>query len=132
MRAQRGAPSRTGDCLDQPIVYQELQVAFLPVGDDRVQPGVAVTGRRIARSPQRAADPLAAAAPRSCLAPGNGGETQISRPAGSAMTCTFTPWHLCLPEEYGRSLPEAIATRSIPSRLPSMITYAFPAATAMA
>jgi hypothetical protein len=32
------------------------------------------------------------------VVPGRAGEAQISRPAGSAMTCTFTPWHLCFPE----------------------------------
>lgn len=31
-------------------------------------------------------------------APGRAGEAQMRRPLQSAMTCTLTPWRLCLPE----------------------------------
>jgi hypothetical protein len=34
----------------------------------------------------------------SCCAPGSAGEIHTGLPAGSAMTCTFTPWALCFPE----------------------------------
>jgi hypothetical protein len=66
------------------------------------------------------ATPCSRAAPMSWRAPDSAGEAQISRPAGSAMTCTFTPCCLCLPpEKYGRSRPDPMPTRSMRSRMPS-------------
>jgi hypothetical protein len=35
--------------------------------------------------------PCSRAAPMSCRAPGSTGEIHTNRPAGSAMTCTFSP-----------------------------------------
>ena len=46
----------------------------------------------------------------SCRAPGKAGKAgkagkdQISHPAGSARTCTFTPWRLCSPHRAGQRL----------------------------
>jgi hypothetical protein len=76
--------------------------------------------------------PCSRAAPMSWRAPGSAAEAQINRPAGSVMTCTFTPWHLCLPEKYGRSRPDPMPTRSMRSKVPSRITNAFRTATATA
>jgi hypothetical protein len=42
--------------------------------------------------------PCSRAAPMSCRTPGSGGEIHTNLPMGSAMTCTFSPWALCLPE----------------------------------
>src|SRR4051794_25597865 len=42
--------------------------------------------------------PRSRAAVRSWTAPGRAGEAHTRRPAASAMTCTLTPWRLCLPE----------------------------------
>lgn len=40
----------------------------------------------------------ALAARASCTASGRAAEAHSSRPKGSAMTCTFIPCYLCLPE----------------------------------
>jgi hypothetical protein len=45
--------------------------------------------------------PCSRAVPMSRRAPGNAGKAPISRPAGAAMTCTFTPCLLCFPSNTG-------------------------------
>lgn len=70
----------------------------------------------------------AGAAVRSWVAPDRAGEAQIGRPKGSVITCTFMPWHLCLPEQYGRSA----AIRSMGSSAPSRMTNALAEAAATA
>lgn len=59
--------------------------------------------------------PWSRAAPRSPLAPGSSGETQIRCPDGSEMTCTFRPWHLCFRSARRGALAVQVEVRPLPS-----------------
>ncbi len=58
----------------------------------------------------------ARAAVRSWVRPGSAGEIHSSLPAGSATTCTFTPWRRCLWEKPARLSPTRSHSASVPSR----------------
>lgn len=79
--------------------------------DVRARAAIGAVGEdRIPAAARASIRPCSQAAPRSCRAPGSAGEAQINRPAGSATTCTFTPWRWCFPEESPRSRPETMPT----------------------
>ena len=56
----------------------------------------------------------------------------MGQPSGAAMTCTFPPWCLCLPDHH-RSAPlgPAAATRSVRITVPSRLRWVDPAAAAL-